>query len=102
MNLKPHDIDSKRGLVIIPQAKGKKNRTAPLSPKILDLLRGYYKVFRPKTWLFEGHLGGEKYSEQSLQSVLKQALTKARITKPVTNIGCATAMQPICWKAVPI
>lgn len=84
LNLKPHDIDSKRGLVIIRQAKGKKDRIAPLSHKILELLRGYYKVCRPKTWLFEGHIEGEKYSEQSLQSVLKQALAKARITKPVT------------------
>ena len=84
LNLKPLDIDSKRGIVIIRQAKGKKDRIAPLSNKILELLRDYYKVSRPKIWLFEGQIEGEKYSEQSLQSVLKQALTKARITKPVT------------------
>lgn len=84
LNLKPDSIDSKRGLVIIRQAKGKKDRIAPLSLKILKLLRSYYKIYRPKTWLFEGNLEGEKYSEQSLQSVLKQALTKAKITKPVT------------------
>lgn len=84
LNLKPDSIDSKRGVVIIRQAKGKKDRIAPLSLKILKLLRSYYKIYRPKTWLFEGNLEGEKYSEQSLQSVLKQALTKAKITKPVT------------------
>jgi integrase/recombinase XerD len=35
-------------------------------------------------WLFEGQIKGEQYSEQSLQSVLKQALQKAGIKKPVT------------------
>lgn len=84
LNLKPTDIDSKRGIVIIKQGKGKKDRIAPLSPKILEMLREYYSIHKPSIWLFEGQNFGEKYSEQSLQSVLKQALQKARITKPVT------------------
>ena len=84
INLKPTDIDSKRGIVIIRQAKGKKDRIAPLSPKILEMLREYYTGYKPKTWLFEGQNIGEHYSEQSLQSVLKQALQKVGITKPVT------------------
>ncbi len=84
LNLKPNDIDSKRNIVIIRQSKGKKDRITPLSPKILEMLRDYYLENKPKTWLFEGQNKGEPYSEQSLQSVLKQALQKARITKPVT------------------
>jgi integrase/recombinase XerD len=84
LNLKPTDIDSKRGIVIIRQGKGKKDRIAPLSLKILEMLRDYYRICRPKTWLFEGQNLGEQYSEYSLQSVLKQALQKAGITKPVT------------------
>nr|WP_315190796.1 site-specific tyrosine recombinase/integron integrase [uncultured Flavobacterium sp.] len=84
LNLKPADIDSKRGIVIIRQAKGKKDRIAPLSPKILEMLREYYVISKPKTWLFEGQNIGEHYSEQSLQSVLKQALQKVGNTKPVT------------------
>ncbi len=84
LNLKPNDIDSKRGIVIIRQSKGKKDRIAPLSPKILEMLREYYIDCKPKTWLFEGQNLGEQYSEQSLQSVLKQALQKVKITKPVT------------------
>lgn len=84
LHLKPADIDSKRGIVIIRQSKGKKDRIAPLSSKILDMLREYYIGYKPKIWLFEGQINGEFYSEKSLQSVLKLALQKSGITKPVT------------------
>jgi integrase/recombinase XerD len=43
LNLKPLDIDSKRGIVMIRQAKGKKDRIVPLSDKILVMLRDYYR-----------------------------------------------------------
>ncbi len=82
--LKPVNIDSKRNIVLLKNSKGKKDRIAPLSPKILEMLREYYKVFKPKHYLFEGQTSGESYSEKSLQSVLKQALQKAKITKPAT------------------
>lgn len=82
--LKPIHIDSKRGIVIIKQAKGKKDRIAPLSEKILDMLRIYYKAYKPNTFLFEGQTAGTPYDERSLQQVLKQALIKAKITKPAT------------------
>jgi len=84
LHLKPTDIDSKRGIVIIRQSKGKKDRIVPLSDKILTMLRDYYVANKPITYLFEGKIPGESYSEYSLQSVLKQALYKVGITKPVT------------------
>lgn len=84
LHLKPADIDSKRGIVIIRQSKGKKDRIVPLSVKILTMLRDYYSSYKPATWLFEGQNSGTLYSEKSLQSVLKQSLQKAKITKPVT------------------
>ena len=82
--LKPVNIDSKRNIVLLQNAKGKKDRIAPLSPKILKMLREYYTSFKPKKYLFEGVIPGEPYSNKSLQSVLKQALKKTGITKPVT------------------
>lgn len=82
--LKSQDINSNRNTVMIRKGKGKKDRMVPLSSKILELLRDYYKQYRPKIWLFEGQNIGEQYSEQSLQHVLKQALVKANIKKPVT------------------
>ena len=84
LNLKPNDIDSNRRVIIIRQAKGKKDRIAPLSEKILAMLREYYKAYKPATWLFEGQEIGNQYSEKSLESVLKQALAKCKITKPVS------------------
>lgn len=82
--LKPIHIDSKRNIVVLKNAKGQKDRIVPLSPKILEMLRNYYKAFRPTTFLFEGQTAGMLYDSRSLQLVLKQALKKARITKPVT------------------
>jgi integrase/recombinase XerD len=84
LKLKANDIDSKRGIVIIRQSKGKKDRITPLSSKILVMLREYYTGYKPQTWLFEGQFTGMPYSEKSLQSILKQALQKTGINKPVT------------------
>ncbi|MFD2910231.1 tyrosine-type recombinase/integrase [Flavobacterium ardleyense] len=84
LDLKLSNIDSKRNIVFIKQSKGKKDRITPLSPKILELLREYYKIYKPKNYLFEGQEAGSIYSEQSLQNVLKQALVKVNIKKPVT------------------
>lgn len=82
--LKPTHIDSKRGVIIIKQAKGKKDRIAPLSEKVLALLRNYYTECKPKVYLFEGQKLGQPYDSRSLQLVLKQNLAKTPITKPVT------------------
>jgi site-specific recombinase XerD len=84
LNLKLSDIDSKRGLVIIKQSKGRKDRVAPLSDKILELLRDYYNVYKPQYWLFEGQDKTSQYDEKSLASVLEQALAKSGIQKPVS------------------
>lgn len=82
--LKPVHIDSKRNIVLLKNAKGKKDRIVPLSPKILEMLREYYKLYKPSDYLFEGQTIGMPYDARSLQLILKQALKKAKITKPVT------------------
>jgi len=84
LSLRFTDIDSKRNLILIKQAKGKKDRIVPLSLKILTILREYYQIFKPSTFLFEGQEKGKQYDARSLQLVLKQALKKASIQKPVT------------------
>ena len=84
LNLKPADVDSKRGLLIIRQGKGRKDRIAPLPERIIEMLRDYYKAYRPKVWLFEGQKPGEKYSAESLAKVLKKSLSLAGNRKPVT------------------
>ena len=82
--LKPMHIDSHRKLLIIKQAKGKKDRIAPLSIKSIQMLREYYTAYKPKEYLFEGQHAGQPYDNRSLQKVLKQSLLKAQINKPVT------------------
>lgn len=84
ITLKPEHIDSKRMLLIVKRAKGNKDRIVPLSAKIIELLRHYYKACRPKIYLFEGQKAGVQYDSRSLQQVLKQAIAKAGIKKPVT------------------
>jgi len=71
-------------ILLIKQAKGKKDRIVPISEKIIELLREYYKSYKPQTWLFEGQTKGKQYSEKSLENVLRQALQKANIKKPVS------------------
>ena len=82
VNLKITDIDSGRMLVHIENAKGKKDRYVTLPSSILDDLRNYYRIYRPKTYLFEGQYGGQ-YAIRSAQAVFKDAMRKAKINKAV-------------------
>jgi integrase/recombinase XerD len=84
LNLTLKDIQSDRNLLIIRQAKGKKDRVVPISPKLIELLRSYYKEWKPITWLFEGQFPNTQYSARSLELVLKKSLQLAHINKPVS------------------
>ena len=79
-NLMIKDIDSTQMTVTIRQGKGNRDRVVVLSEKLLLLLRDYFVEYKPKEYLFEGQSGG-KYSERSVQQVLKQTLAKAKINK---------------------
>ncbi len=83
LNLTLTNIDSKRMVITINGAKGKKDRISLLSDNLLQLLRQYYKEYRPKKYLFEGQNGG-KYSPTSVANILKKAAQKAGIRKNVT------------------
>ena len=83
LDLKLGDVDSNRMLIRINQGKGKKDRVTLLSVKLLELLRQYYKQYRPHNYLFEGAAGG-RYSERSIQNVLQRAARKTGILKHVT------------------
>lgn len=84
LNLKKTDIDNSRGLVIIRQAKGKKDRIVPFPAKMRMLLEEYYTAYKPGYWVFEGQERREQYGESSLAKVLKLAVDKAGIKKGVT------------------
>ena len=83
LNLRPEDIDSSRMLIIVKGGKGKKDRVTLLSVKLLELLRKYYKQYKPGEYLFTGQMGG-KYSARSAQQVLKEASRKSGIKKKIT------------------
>lgn len=84
LNLKLTDIDSKRMVLYVKDGKGGKDRIVPISAKLVEELRQYFIKFKPKVYLFEGVIKGEKYDERSFQSVLKQTIKRAGIKKPVT------------------
>ena len=82
VNLKISDIDSKRMFVHIQGAKGKRDRYVTLPESALKDLRNYYKLYRPKDYLFEGQYGGQ-YAVRSVQAVFRNAMQKAKINKSV-------------------
>lgn len=74
-NLKIKDIDSKRMIININNAKGNKDRIVPLSKGILKLLREYCKKFKPKEYLFNGQKS-LKYSHASCNKLVKKYIGK--------------------------
>jgi len=73
IKLKIEDIDSKRMVIHIKNAKGKKDRIVPLSENILLLLREYYKQYKPKEYLFNGQ-NSLQYSRGSCNKIVKKYL----------------------------
>lgn len=72
-NLLISDIDSKRMIITIRQSKGRKDRIVALSEKILEILREYFKEYKPKEYLFNGQFE-LKYSHRSCNQIVKQYL----------------------------
>ena len=83
LNLEVTDIDSKRMVVIIKNAKGNKDRVTVLSAHLLKDLQNYYREYLPEKYLFEGQKG-DKYSASSVLSIVKSTAIKAGMHKKVT------------------
>lgn len=83
VDLRIQDIHSDRGVIVILSSKGMKDREVPLSKELLIQLRKYFKLYRPKHFLFEGS-GGEKYSHTSVRKIVEQAALRAGINRVVT------------------
>lgn len=84
VRIKVADIDSKRMLIHVHKAKGRKDRYTLLSDFMLLKLREYYKFYRPYNFLFEGWDRHQHLSERSVQVVFQRAVSKAGIRKKVT------------------
>ena len=84
INLRLADIDSQRQLISIRQGKGHKDRQVMLSPKLLEVLRTYWKHYRPKAWLFPGAKPGHPVTQATVWRICQQARDAAHLAKPVS------------------
>jgi site-specific recombinase XerD len=81
--LKVPDIDSGRGVIWIRGGKGRKDRQVLLPPKLLELLRVYWRWKRPQDWLFPGEKPDQPLTHKSIYLACKKAARDAGISKPV-------------------
>jgi len=80
-NLKITDIDSKNMQIFIREGKGKKDRYTLLSKSNLEILREYWKEYRPKEFLFSGRYRTDAITSRSVQRIFEKARRKVGISK---------------------
>ena len=80
-NVKIEDVDSDRMQIRIHRGKGAKDRTVVLAPKLLDLLRKYFRVYKPQNYLFIGRRKGHPYSSSAGQWAMRRGRSLGGITK---------------------
>jgi site-specific recombinase XerD len=83
-HLRPTDIDSQRMMVLVHDGKGGKDRYTLLGPKLLELLRTYWRAVKPKEWLFPGQDPSEPLSDSAIQRLFQKCRTRAGIHKPAS------------------
>lgn len=85
VSLKIENIDSRRMVIHVEQGKGAKDRYVCLSPRLLDMLREYYRRQRPpKPWMFPAVKAHKHISAATIQQVCREAAQMAGIDKRVT------------------
>ena len=82
--LRPADIDSARMVLRVDQGKGRKDRYVMLSPRLLEVLRDYWRIERPKPWLFPGDGAGRHITKNAVEQACQKAHRACGIDKPVT------------------
>jgi integrase/recombinase XerD len=81
--LQPCHIDSHRMVIRVEQGKGQKDRYVMLSPKLLEILRQWWRVERPQTWLFPGDKPDRHVSPGTVQQACERARYRSHIAKPI-------------------
>lgn len=84
VTLRVEDIDSQRMAIRVHQGKGRKDRYVMLSPKLLALLREYWRAYRPQTWLFPGNDLNRHFHRRVLGSVCDTMARRAGLGKNVS------------------
>jgi site-specific recombinase XerD len=83
-NLKVSDIDSERMTLRVEQGKGQRDRTVMLSPRLLELLRQWWKAARPQVWLFPGQNPINPVTARQINRAVAAAKDLAGISKRVS------------------
>jgi integrase/recombinase XerD len=83
-HLKVSDIDSKTMRIFVNQGKGGKDRYSILSQVNLEVLREYWKQYKPTDWLFEGRIPLSRISNRTVQDAFKKWKQEANILKPAS------------------
>jgi integrase/recombinase XerD len=83
-NLKVSDIDSERMTLRVEQGKGQRDRTVMLSPRLLQLLRQWWKAAHPQVWLFPGQNPINPVTARQINRAVTAAKDLAGISKRVS------------------
>jgi integrase/recombinase XerD len=83
-HLRVSDIDSQRQVICVRQGKGRKDRQVMLSPKLLEVLRIYWKSYRPAVWLFPGNPSDRPITRETVSTICRQAGEAARLSKRIS------------------
>jgi site-specific recombinase XerD len=83
LGLQVADIDSKRMVVIVRAGKGNKDRHIPLPRRTLELLRDYWRAYRPRTRLLVTK-DGRPLADHRVRYFLKKALKQSGIRQRVS------------------
>ena len=84
LDLKVTDIDSKRMIIHIREGKGKFPRQVMLSPKLLELLRFYWRWRKPTDWLFPGEEPGQPLKANTVRVTCQKLREQLGISKPLS------------------
>jgi site-specific recombinase XerD len=84
VRLRAAAIDSARMVIRVAQGKGSKDRYVMLSPRLLEILRNYWKAARPKQWLFPGIHNERPITKDAVQAACQKAHRLSGLSKPVT------------------
>src|SRR5215831_13719441 len=84
VQLKPTHIDSQRMVIRVELGKGQKDRYVMLSARLLDILRDWWRLAKPKPWLFPGGIPGRHITSETVEMACQEAHRASRISKPIT------------------
>jgi integrase/recombinase XerD len=82
--LRVDDIDSERMVISVRQAKGRKDRVVMLSPRLLEILRQYWKAARPTEHLFPGNSPKKPITTRAVHLACRDAREASGLGKHVT------------------